>query len=1020
MRTLSATLLAEQKKPTHRPYVEAGVRDFEQGINRLHWSRLYEGSEPDNHHDIAFDSEGSMHRIRSGASNALYYQKITNPDENSNYSQWTQLASNCSGPCAIAAHPGDGRVYVFYRTTSNVLWKYYSSDYGETWSNAQLVNYDSVLSLAAAWWGDSNIVVCFAARATELNAIVLDTSTQATSQHTCSEPSNHPLLNTYGIGATYTTSPPRMCVIFAGKQQASPYNFYALYRTELDSGYHWLSWDYFITAPDGENVTYEYPDIHLPAEPSAEEGETFQLTAVEKFSGTTAYNRPLTSHPVRGSEFSEMAYTEPKPFLDVSSTYGLRLATSREQGEGSYWWLEQPNGVWRATTGLPKPWLEGWSFCKKFTINGSSAGAQTHYQMKLIVHKGSGTDSGNDVYLSGHCKDDFSDIRFTKSDGETNLDYWIEEYTPGDNATIWIEFDSIPVSPNSATFCLYYGNPNAPSESNGAATFLWFNDYSNAVGWTYFPYGNQSKVGENPNGWALDNGTLKHTNQVANRELALGSLNNSGIAIQTKGKLNSLVAYTAFGVIIRYSETGSNFNYYAWGYFYYGSEQFLYLFKFVNGVGTTLVYLPITANTNWHKLVLTAYGSALKVYLDGEQKFNIIDTDIVSGGYIGLFGDWSIGRIQYFDDTFARKYISPEPTWGDWGEECTQPESLFLDLTPDILSLHNVIASPSTGGRGNLVIELDNSRGKYAYPGAGDLKTLKKRSEVFLKLGYKTSQGSEASPAGVYWIDSWEYNSSPNQSTFTLYCLDGWGLASRWTARFQMRWNQNLVNPKRVWHILSELLSRWGIFLSTYPPKPQSSPLNNLYPDFMVNPGTRGDTALRRLLSMVPDGLMFHCYHNYLNYSVAQTKDLKDDEASCYSYGTDHPILTGDYRRATSLSRARAIGRNDSGARIVQDALDWDLVEMGIDELAQDYDPNLNSQLRVQERADAILRTQQTQSTQGTILVPANCGQELYDVITVTDERCGISAGKYRILALETDYNSRAGRYQQKLTLGAP
>ena len=56
----------------------------------------------------------------------------------------------------------------------------------------------------------------------------------------------------------------------------------------------------------------------------------------------------------------------------------------------------------------------------------------------------------------------------------------------------------------------------------------------------------------------------------------------------------------------------------------------------------------------------------------------------------------------------------------------------------------------------------------------------------------------------------------------------------------------------------------------------------------------------------------------------------------------------------------------------------------------------------------------------GNLVIPANCGQELYDVITVTDERCGISAGKYRILALETDYNSRAGLYQQKLALGAP
>ena len=1011
MRTLPATLLAEQKKPTHRPYVEVRVRDLEQGINRLHWTRLYEGSEPDNHHDIAFDSEGSLHRIRSGVNNALYHQKITNPDEDSNYSQWTQLATDCAGPCAIAAHPsGDGRVYVFYKTTSNVLWKYYSSDYGETWSNAQLVNYAAVLSLAACWWGEGDIVVCFAATATALNAIVLNTSTQETSQHTCSEPSNHPLLNTYGIGATYATSPPRMCIIFAGKQQSSPYNFYALYRTELDSDYHWLSWDYFITTPDGEDVTYEYPDIHLPPEPSPGGYETFQLTAVEKFSGTTAYNRPLISHPVKGSEFSEMAYTEPKPFLNVSSTYGLRLATS-PSAEG-HWWLEQPGGVWRAPRGLSQTWLEGFGYRKQFSINGSPSGAQSDYPMKLVVHKGSGTDgspNANDVYLSGHCSDDFSDIRFIKLNG-TKLDYWIEEYASGGQATVWIELDHIPGAGNSASFYLYYDNPPALSESNGLNTFLDFDDFETGVdGWKshndgvissstdYAKHGTHSlKVDSNGKDWA--GGRRSGLSIPGNRAIVFWHYHSEITQQNTVNFLQSGAGKSQ----LRWDSDGN-------------------LKIRVSGGG----YTTIEAYTaGWHKYELRFNfdTNMVKLWVNDTYKGEYTLWNAASGfDEIRDFGDVAGTRIRYTDTFIIRNSLyANEPTWGDWGEEEKQGKPSFLDLTPDILSLHNVIVSPLAGGRGNLIIELDNSSGKYAYPGSGDLEKLKKRSEVFLKLGYKTSQGSEVSPAGVYWIDSWEYNSSPNQSTFTLYCLDGWGLATRWTARFQMRWNQDDVNPKSVWHILSELLSRWGIFLSTYPPKPQSSPLNNLYPDFIVNPGTRGDAALRRLLAMVSDGLMFHCYHDYLNYSVAQTKDLKDDEASCYSYGTDHPILTGDYRLSTPLSQARAIGRNDSGARIVQDTLDWDLVELGIDELAQDYDPNLNSPLRVQERADAILRQSSLRAERGNLVIPTNCGQELYDVITVTDERCGVSEGKYRILALETDYNSRAGRYQQKLTLGAP
>jgi hypothetical protein len=75
MKTLTATLLAAQKKPHRLPYVEAKVYDYEAGIKRLSWTRVYEGSEPDNYHGIAFDGNGDMHRIRAGGGNALYYQK---------------------------------------------------------------------------------------------------------------------------------------------------------------------------------------------------------------------------------------------------------------------------------------------------------------------------------------------------------------------------------------------------------------------------------------------------------------------------------------------------------------------------------------------------------------------------------------------------------------------------------------------------------------------------------------------------------------------------------------------------------------------------------------------------------------------------------------------------------------------------------------------------------------------------------------------------------------------------------
>jgi hypothetical protein len=676
LRTLSSTLLAAQKKADRLPYVEAKVYDYEAGIKRLYWYRLYQGSEPDNHHGIAFDGQGSMHRIRAGSGNTLYRQKITSPGEASDYSQWTQIATDCAGPCAIAAY--GAKVYIFYKTTGNVLWKYYSHDYGQTWDDAQLVAYADVLSLAACWWGSSDVVVCFALKANQLNGITLNITTQETQQHQWSD-ATHPLLDTYGIGATYNPFWPAIEVVFAGKESDSPYNHYDLFRTKFSNTYNFLALESFLMAPDGEDITYEYPDCHLPAD--AEPYEPNRIVAVEKFAGTTAYTRPLTCHTVKGTHWSDTTFTEPKPFLDISSSYGLRL-----QSTGDYWWMERPDGVWRA----PRPALPA--------------------------------------------------------------------------------------------------------------------------------------------------------------------------------------------------------------------------------------------------IVLTSAG--------------------------------------------------------------------------DIVSL-------SQSSLGTLVLELNNSKGQYASPGEGELASLRFRSEIVLELGYKTAAGKETSEAGTYWIDSWEYSSKPNQSLFTIRCLDGWGLMDRWTARYQMRWNKDEVNPKSVWQILYQLLARAGIKLTNTPAKPQSSAINNFYPDFTVNPGTQGDSAIRRLLSFVPDRLVFRGQEAFTKNSLA-------DEESCYSYGTSHVILAGQYRQAVTLSRSRALGRDDSDDRILEEAQDWDLLQLAIDILEQDYDPNLQTATRAQERAGAILRTAAQEAEAAVITIGTNVGQELLDVVEVTDERCGISGEKYRAQAIQTDYDRRKGQYDQRLTIGAP
>jgi len=117
-------------------------------------------------------------------------------------------------------------------------------------------------------------------------------------------------------------------------------------------------------------------------------------------------------------------------------------------------------------------WLTGWAWRKSHEIIGSSAGAVTDYQIRITVHYGAGTDSGEHVYLNGKCKSDFSDVRFTDSDGETELSYWRETYVDSDYAVFWVKIPNIPTHPNTATIYIYYGNSSAIYTGSVAATFI--------------------------------------------------------------------------------------------------------------------------------------------------------------------------------------------------------------------------------------------------------------------------------------------------------------------------------------------------------------------------------------------------------------------------------------------------------------------------------------------------------------------------------------------------------------------
>jgi len=337
-------------------------------------------------------------------------------------------------------------------------------------------------------------------------------------------------------------------------------------------------------------------------------------------------------------------------------------------------------------------------------------------------------------------------------------------------------------------------------------------------------------------------------------------------------------------------------------------------------------------------------------------------------------------------------------------------------VMPAPLEVSGDIVSFQVNRPGLIVLELDNSKAQYATPGAAGLSSLRWRSEVELRFGYRVPVlGNVTVPAATAWVDSWEYASDPNISRFTIQCIDGWGLLRSWTPRYQMRWNATAVSPRSVWMVLARLLARAGLYLTTTPTQPHSPTIDGFYPDFTLTPGTRGDTAVRRLLSMVPDQLLF------LPHGQAQTKDPRPTETPTWQYGPgDNIVLAGRYGQAVIPSRARVLGRDAGGNRLLHDEIDWAALGDGIDILDQVYDPNLDTAVRTYERALAITRRRALESHPAAITAPTNVFLILQDILEITDPRCGISARRYRVLADRVDFQRRHLRYHHTMMLGAP
>ena len=308
-----------------------------------------------------------------------------------------------------------------------------------------------------------------------------------------------------------------------------------------------------------------------------------------------------------------------------------------------------------------------WAYRKSITLSRAS-GAVTNYQMKVLIGESAGA-TGEDVDCGALCKTDFSDLRFTKADGTALLDYYIEDVsgtTPNQLATVWIEFDSIGTG--ATTFYMYYGNAGATAVSNGANTFILFEDF-NAL--------NDGNL-NGQNGWSGHVNwdvatTTKYEGAKAAQSASGGttvyidkaiSSGGAGYHVFMQARMRHSAVSTANGLDI-YLNEGTNQN----SGIAISSGQFVAVVSPPSWVNIG----KVASNNTWYKVVLAIDAvSSHKTWVDDVQYSPANQTNITNFSTTVnkiRLEQYTAGGTALVDQIMVGYYLPTGPAWGAWGNQ---------------------------------------------------------------------------------------------------------------------------------------------------------------------------------------------------------------------------------------------------------------------------------------------------------------------------------------------------------------
>lgn len=251
------------------------------------------------------------------------------------------------------------------------------------------------------------------------------------------------------------------------------------------------------------------------------------------------------------------------------------------------------------------------------------------------------------IDLEGYGLTDFGDVRFTTDDGATELPYYIQDKIDSDYAMFWVNCSTIGTT--DTTIYIYYGRQAATTTSDGANTFIDFDDFERG--------NNGDAIGGS---WTVVAGTGTITTSLQDNgtracEISSGGKISRPLVFSVNNRIELAIRKTDAAIQYLYHGNGTYHMYFGWT----SSEVYNRYYPSANTLYSSLSYAA------WHNISVFNFTVAGKCDMDIDLQHHEAALAFAmnsSANYDDVFYVYSNGGISYIDHYLVRQFQFVTPS----------------------------------------------------------------------------------------------------------------------------------------------------------------------------------------------------------------------------------------------------------------------------------------------------------------------------------------------------------------------